>query len=130
MTTTSTVCVYKKDILSHRIMKDLTHTEVHKIFHYHIIPINAALRSHWTLSNSETSPRIWTCVTTPDPTHMCVESGARLSKLDHVPFVCVCECTQVISYMYLIYVHQTAHASIVCAHETKPVWSALFLCVL
>ena len=30
-----------------------------KFFCYHIILINATLRSHWTLSNSEASPRIW-----------------------------------------------------------------------
>ena len=36
-----------------------------KILLYRIILINAALRSHWTLSNSEASPRIWTCATRP-----------------------------------------------------------------
>jgi len=44
--------------------------EVHKFFHYRIILINAALQSHWTLSNSEASPRIWTCVTRPSCTHV------------------------------------------------------------
>jgi len=32
-------------------------------FANHIILINTALWSHWMLSNSEVSPRIWTCVT-------------------------------------------------------------------
>ena len=85
-TTTSTVCVYKPDFqllakgpestqhtLSHSILKEPTHMEVHKMsnsFANHIILINVTLRSHWTLSNSEVSPRIWTCVTRPSRTHM------------------------------------------------------------
>jgi len=39
--------------------------EVHKFFHYCII-----LPHCWTLSNSEASPRIWTCVTRPSRTHV------------------------------------------------------------
>ena len=52
--------------------------EVHKFFRYRIILINVSLRSHWTLSNSEVGPRIWTCVTIvscPDPTHEGRASG-------------------------------------------------------
>jgi len=43
----------------------LTQMEVHKFFRYCNINllINVALQSHWTLSNSEASPRIWTCIT-------------------------------------------------------------------
>ena len=44
--------------------------EVHKLFRYRIILINAALQSHWMLSNSEAGPRIWTCVTTPSRAHV------------------------------------------------------------
>jgi len=44
--------------------------EVHKFFHYRIIPINIALQPHWTFLNSEASPGIWTCVTRPFRTHV------------------------------------------------------------
>ena len=44
-----------------------------KFFHCHIIPINAALRFNWLLSNSEVSPRIWTCVIRPS--HICGGHG-------------------------------------------------------
>jgi len=30
----------------------------------------ATLWSHWTLSSSEASPRIWTCVTRPSHAHV------------------------------------------------------------
>ena len=36
-----------------------------------IILINTALQSHWMLSKSEVSPRIWICVTRPSCVHVC-----------------------------------------------------------
>ena len=42
---------------------------------YQIILINAALQFHWPLSNSEASPRIWTCVTRPSFSHVRGGSG-------------------------------------------------------
>jgi len=65
--TTSTVYVQERllalgkgtqHIPSHSFLKVL-------VSHYHIIPMNATLRFHWSLSNSEVKPRIWTCVTRP-----------------------------------------------------------------
>jgi len=54
--------------------------EVHKFFRYLIILINVALQSHWTLSHSEASPRIWTCVTDP-LARTCVGSGQSPDSL-------------------------------------------------
>jgi len=47
-------------------MKELdSHKSTLNSFTNRIILINATLRSHWTLSNSEADPRIWTGVTRP-----------------------------------------------------------------
>jgi len=60
--------------------RSLIHTEVYKFFRYRNILINAALRSHRTLSNSEAGPRIWTCVTRPSRARMFVGSGHETSQ--------------------------------------------------
>ena len=46
---------------------------------YQIILINAALQFDWPLSNSEASPRIWTCVTRPSFSHVRGGSGHETS---------------------------------------------------
>ena len=47
---------------------------------YQIILINTALQFHWPLSNSEASPRIWTCVTRPSFSHMRGGSGHETNR--------------------------------------------------
>ena len=58
---------------SHPIVLVITQGVVHKFSRYYIniILINANLQSHWTLSKSEVSPRIWICVTRPSHVHVC-----------------------------------------------------------
>ena len=70
---------------SHTFMKaQVSHrheVSSHEFFHYCIITMNTALQFHWSLSNSEASPRIWTCVTRPRggghewPSRICGGSG-------------------------------------------------------
>ena len=65
---------------------------------YQIILINAALQFHWPLSNSEVSPRIWTCVTRLSFSHVRGGSGHETSQS--------CDCTANLAkhsrYMYLV----------------------------
>jgi len=81
-TTISIACMYKKDfscckmaLQAHSIYqaivswRHLTHMAVHKRFHT-VVTINTTLRFDWLLSNSEVSPRIWTCATRPSHAHM------------------------------------------------------------
>ena len=43
-------------------MKALDSDQSIDFFHYYILPINAALRFHWSSSNSEVGPRTQACI--------------------------------------------------------------------
>jgi len=71
MMTTSTVYAQEaigkhlkgtQHVPSHSFMKVLvSHQHVvssREFFHYHIVPLDAALRFHWSFSSSEATPRI------------------------------------------------------------------------